>query len=65
MGTKVGSDKSCPFRSWEGDDYKCLDDCEWNDGEGCAIWRIVKAIEGMHSDIERLGPMLGEVLERR
>lgn len=63
---KVGVIKTCPLSYYEGEPTKCMDDCEWNDGnEGCAVWRIVKTLEGIHFNIERLGPMLGEVLERR
>lgn len=25
----------------------CRYDCEWHDGEGCAIWRLVKALDVM------------------
>jgi hypothetical protein len=41
--TRIGTAKICPFV----EDSQCVDDCEWNDGEGCAIWRIVKALEKM------------------
>jgi len=39
--TRIGSEKSCPLRNH----CHCFDDCEWNDGEGCAVWRLVKAAE--------------------
>lgn len=39
--TRIGTAKICPFV----EDSQCVDDCEWFDGEGCAVWRIVKALE--------------------
>lgn len=51
MGGRVGSDKLCPIQSvgsaWEIEAH-CYEKCEWFDGEGCAIWRIVKALERLY-----------------
>jgi hypothetical protein len=44
--TRIGSDKICP------DGHHCWDSCEWNDGEGCAIWRLVKAAEHIVRDFQ-------------
>lgn len=41
--TSIGTDKICPVNC--NTFYHCLDSCEWNDGEGCAVWRIVKNLE--------------------
>ena len=44
--TRIGSNKLCPIvTAKQTTILHCLDDCEWNDGEGCAIWRLVKAAE--------------------
>lgn len=42
----IAPDKICPIIT-EDTDYpeRCQDKCEWNDGEGCAVWRIVKALD--------------------
>jgi hypothetical protein len=41
----IGSAKSCPMYGSPHHFSFCRNDCEWNDGEGCAVWRIVKALE--------------------
>jgi len=41
----IGSGKSCPMYGSPHHFSYCRNDCEWNDGEGCAVWRIVRALE--------------------
>jgi len=53
MAGKIGSEKLCPIMSAdECTVMHCIDVCEWNDGEGCAVWRIVKALERMNYWLE-------------
>jgi hypothetical protein len=56
----VGSGKSCPMYGSPHHFSFCRNDCEWNDGEGCAVWRIVKALEGTK---ERLGGIQNALAE--
>jgi len=50
--TKTGSVKICPMMTADLDyPSHCLDQCEWNDGDGCAIWRIVKGLDMLVSHL--------------
>ena len=52
--TRIGSDKLCPIRAGGGGLHPtlhCLDACEWNDGEGCAVWRIVEALQKIETHL--------------
>jgi hypothetical protein len=55
--TSIGSDKVCPLAQVLTEETRrvshCRDDCEWNDGDGCAIWRLVKAAEHIVRDFQR------------
>lgn len=58
---KIGTDKTCPLSSGV-HAIKCMDDCEWNDGEGCAVWRIVKALEKTNTDFDNVKQRFEEIL---
>jgi hypothetical protein len=45
--TRIGEGTICPIMSWDDLDIHCSDACQWHDGDGCAIWRIVKALESI------------------
>jgi len=59
--TRIGSDKVCPLASSKKDSYHCIDDCEWFDGEDCAVWRIVKALEGTIERLDGIQNALAEI----
>jgi len=47
----VGSGKSCPMYGSPHHFSWCRNDCEWNDGEGCAVWRIVEALQKIETHL--------------
>ena len=52
--TRIGSDRLCPIQcvgsAWEIEAH-CHEKCEWNDGDGCAIWRIVQALQKIETHL--------------
>jgi len=51
--TRIGEGTICPIMSSGDLDIHCSDACQWHDGDGCAIWRIVKALEARNARLER------------
>jgi len=62
--TRIGSDNLCPIQcvgsAWEIEAH-CHDKCEWNDGGGCAVWRIVKALEQTKERLDGIQNALAEL----